>query len=56
MPLRNTESTEEERRLAYVGLTRGKKQVYLLSTYKRTLLGEDWYNNVSTFSRIKRKN
>ncbi|MEK9727844.1 MAG: UvrD-helicase domain-containing protein [Candidatus Margulisiibacteriota bacterium] len=51
MPIRNTESLEEERRLGYVGITRGKDQVYLLSTYKRTLIGEDWYNNISTFTK-----
>ncbi|MEC8678106.1 MAG: UvrD-helicase domain-containing protein [Candidatus Margulisiibacteriota bacterium] len=51
LPLRNTDSVEEERRLAYVGITRGKDQVYLLSTYKRTLLGEDWYHNPSVFTK-----
>ena len=40
---------EEERRLAYVGITRGKEQVYLLSSYKRMLMGNDWYHNISTF-------
>ena len=50
LPLRNTDSIEEERRLAYVGITRGKDQVYLLSTYKRTLMGDDWYHDISTFS------
>lgn len=51
LPLKNTNSTEEERRLAYVGITRGKKQVYLLSAYKRSLMGADWYHNVSSFSK-----
>ena len=36
MPLKNSESLEEERRLAYVGITRGKNHVVLLSSYKRT--------------------
>ena len=51
MPIRNSDSLEEERRLGYVGITRGKDQVYLLSTYKRTLLGEDWYNSISKFTK-----
>jgi DNA helicase-2/ATP-dependent DNA helicase PcrA len=51
LPLRNSDSLEEERRLAYVGITRGKDQVYMLSAYKRTLLGDDWYHNVSTFTK-----
>lgn len=49
MPLRSSESLEEERRLAYVGITRGKDQVYLLSAYKRLLMGEDWYHDPSVF-------
>jgi DNA helicase-2/ATP-dependent DNA helicase PcrA len=49
MPLRSSESIEEERRLAYVGITRGKDQVYLLSAYKRLLMGEDWYHDPSLF-------
>lgn len=51
LPLRNTDLLEEERRLAYVGITRGKDQVYLLSTYKRTLMGDDWYHTISTFTK-----
>ncbi len=51
MPLKNAESIEEERRLAYVGITRGKDQVYLLSTYKRSLMGEDWYHDPSPFTK-----
>ena len=50
LPLRNTDTLEEERRLAYVGITRGKDQVFLLSTYKRTLMGDDWYHDISTFT------
>ena len=30
---------EEERRLCYVGITRAKKKLYLLSARKRTLYG-----------------
>ncbi len=51
LPLKHCESVEEERRLAYVGITRGKEQVYLLSTYKRSMIGDDWYHNVSTFTK-----
>ncbi len=51
MPLRNSDSIEEERRLAYVGITRGKDQVYLLSTYKRMLMGDDWYHDPSPFTK-----
>ena len=49
MPLKNSESLEEERRLAYVGITRGKNHVVLLSSYKRTLIGNDWYHSPSQF-------
>jgi DNA helicase-2/ATP-dependent DNA helicase PcrA len=51
MPLKSNESIEEERRLAYVGITRGKTQVYLLSAYKRTLMGDDWYHHISPFTK-----
>ncbi len=51
LPLKHCESVEEERRLAYVGITRGKEQVYLFSTYKRSMIGDDWYHNVSTFTK-----
>lgn len=51
MPLLNSESIEEERRLAYVGITRGKDHVYLLSAYKRTIMGNEWYHNISTFTK-----
>ena len=51
MPLKNCDSIEEERRLAYVGITRGKHHVCLLSTYKRTLIGNDWYHDPSPFTK-----
>ncbi len=51
MPLKNAESIEEERRLAYVGITRGKDRVFLLSTYKRMLMGEDWFHDPSQFTK-----
>jgi DNA helicase-2/ATP-dependent DNA helicase PcrA len=37
--LDDTAELEEERRLCYVGVTRAKKQVYLLHTYRRSLFG-----------------
>jgi len=37
--LDDTGELEEERRLCYVGVTRAKKQVYLLHTYTRSLFG-----------------
>ena len=49
MPLQHCDSTEEERRLAYVGITRGKDQVYLLSAYTRRVMGEEWYHDPSIF-------
>ncbi len=51
MPLKNCEPIEEERRLAYVGITRGKHHVCLLSAYKRTLMGNDWYHDPSPFTK-----
>lgn len=40
---------EEERRLAYVGLTRAEEQVYLTCARRRTLFGNVSENPVSTF-------
>ncbi|HHX01674.1 MAG TPA: DNA helicase PcrA [Firmicutes bacterium] len=40
---------EEERRLAYVGLTRAKEQVYLTCAYRRTLFGNTSENPISMF-------
>ena len=40
---------EEERRLAYVAITRAKKQVYILHTRSRLLYGQTQYNPVSRF-------
>lgn len=40
---------EEERRLAYVGLTRAKEEVYLTCAYRRTLFGTTSENPVSLF-------
>ena len=40
---------EEERRLAYVGITRGREQVVMTSAAKRVLFGEVWVNAPSRF-------
>lgn len=42
-------STEEERRLCYVGITRGQQRVVLTSAHKRLLFGETWQNDPSRF-------
>ncbi len=40
---------EEERRLCYVGITRAKKNLYLLNTYERNLYGRFQANPISRF-------
>ena len=40
---------EEERRLAYVAITRAKKELYALHTRSRMLYGQTMYNPVSRF-------
>ena len=40
---------EEERRLCYVGMTRAKKRLYLVSAEERLIFGENWYNGPSRF-------
>lgn len=40
---------EEERRLAYVGITRAEKKLFLTHAYMRTLYGKTNYNPVSRF-------
>jgi len=40
---------EEERRLCYVGITRAKKHVYLLRSYRRSLFGSGLVNPPSRF-------
>ena len=40
---------EEERRLAYVAITRAKKQLYVLHTRNRLLYGQTMYNPLSRF-------
>ena len=43
------EQMEEERRLCYVGITRAKKQLYLLRSYRRSLFGGSTANPASRF-------
>ncbi len=43
------EQMEEERRLCYVGITRAKKHLYLLRSYRRTLFGGSTANPPSRF-------
>ncbi len=43
------EEMEEERRLAYVGLTRAREKLYLTNTWSRMLFGQSQYNPPSRF-------
>ncbi len=43
------EDIEEERRLLYVGITRAKKEVYLLYTQKRLVFGDMTFSKPSSF-------
>lgn len=43
------EQMEEERRLCYVGITRAKKRLYLLRSYRRSLFGGSTANPASRF-------
>jgi DNA helicase-2/ATP-dependent DNA helicase PcrA len=45
------EEMEEERRLCYVGITRAKKRLYLLRSYRRSLFGGSTANLPSRFLR-----
>lgn len=45
------EDLEEERRLAYVGITRAKKKLYLISSQQRVLYGQTSRNMPSRFLR-----
>jgi DNA helicase-2/ATP-dependent DNA helicase PcrA len=40
---------EEERRLAYVGITRAKRKVYLVHAFRRNLMGRSTVNKASRF-------
>ncbi len=45
----DTAEIEEERRLAYVGITRAKEKLYLLNTRSRMIFGSTKYNPPSRF-------
>ena len=45
----STEDMEEERRLAYVALTRAKEQIYIFHTATRLLYGQTQHNPLSRF-------
>ncbi len=51
------EELEEERRLAYVAITRAKKKLYITYVHERMLFGRSQYNRVSRFvEEISREN
>ena len=45
----DTAALEEERRLAYVGITRAQQRLYLTHAWSRTLFGQTQYNPASRF-------
>ena len=45
----DTAQLEEERRLAYVGITRAQQRLYLTHAWSRTLFGQTQYNPPSRF-------
>jgi DNA helicase-2/ATP-dependent DNA helicase PcrA len=45
----DTAALEEERRLAYVGITRAQQRLYLCHAWSRTLFGQTQYNPPSRF-------
>ncbi len=45
----NPDELNEERRLAYVGITRAKQKLYLTKTNSRMLFGSTTYNKISRF-------
>src|SRR5699024_9165667 len=47
--LESDEEMEEERRLAYVGITRAEQQLYLTHANMRTLYGKTNFNQMSRF-------
>ena len=51
MSINNPTELEEERRLAYVAITRAKKQLYITHTGYRMLYGHTSANKLSTFVR-----
>ena len=51
MSLGDPEQLEEERRLAYVGITRAEDQLYLTLAHSRWIYGQQQYNTPSRFLR-----
>ncbi|MEC4677237.1 MAG: 3'-5' exonuclease, partial [Nitrospirota bacterium] len=49
--LNESKEMEEERRLCYVGMTRAKERLYLMSAAQRRLYGTSHWNNPSRFIR-----
>ncbi|VAX29188.1 ATP-dependent DNA helicase UvrD/PcrA [hydrothermal vent metagenome] len=49
--LNESKEMEEERRLCYVGMTRAKERLYLISAAQRRLYGTSHWNNPSRFIR-----
>ncbi|QDQ00258.1 DNA helicase PcrA [Lysinibacillus fusiformis] len=49
--LDDQDEMEEERRLAYVGITRAEERLYLTSAQSRTIFGRSSFNNASRFLR-----
>jgi DNA helicase-2/ATP-dependent DNA helicase PcrA len=47
--LSDPDALEEERRLAYVGITRAKERLYLVASKQRSLSGRFGYNSPSRF-------
>ena len=47
----NPEETEEERRLAYVAITRAKKELFITYVHQRMLNGSTQYNQKSRFAK-----
>ncbi len=45
----STEDIEEERRLAYVGITRSKRKLYMLNSDSRMIFGSTTHNKASRF-------
>ncbi len=43
------EEMEEERRIAYVGITRAKRRLYITNAFRRMLYGQTSYNRLSRF-------
>lgn len=49
MSMNSEEETEEERRLAYVAITRAKRKLYILNVRERMMFGKTRYNPPSRF-------